>query len=141
MYLAGHGSPKTNQCINAYRKTEMGKKRLQIMKKTNKRKTMKNKMKETVKIKTLAIWMYQRLRWKLYQKYNRAPCNYRWTEKGRQKTSCKFISVNESTEWLTWKYPEDGTCRQKRFAFKINLYVSDLWVVQTPVMENGWEVV
>ena len=38
MYLAGHGSPKTNQCINAYRKTEMRKKRLQIMKKQKQKK-------------------------------------------------------------------------------------------------------
>ena len=62
-------------------------------------------------------------------------------KKAERKHLRNFIWVNESTEWLTWKYPEDGNCKQKSFAFKTNLYVSDLWVVQTSVMENGWEVV
>ena len=87
---------------------------------------MNNKMSKTGKTKSLLqIIQFGCIRvygWKWYQKWNRALCNCWWTEKGREKRSCKFcfISLNKSIKWLTWKYPEVGVWKQKSFLLKTN---------------------
>ena len=37
-----------------------------------------------------------------------------------QKKAGKKISLNKSIKWLTWKYLEDGVCKQKGFLLKRN---------------------
>ena len=46
---------------------------------------------------------------------------------GKKDLAIFFISLNESIEWLTWKYLGDGVCKQKSFLLKRNPHGSDSW--------------
>ena len=87
-------------------------------------KTINNKMKKKVKRTRLTEYsfgMYQCLRLKIVSKVKLSSFQLLmiW---GTKEGSCKFcfISLDENTEWLTWKYQEDGVCNQKLFPSKQN---------------------